>query len=151
LTSTRFEHFRRPSQSPTTPIAKAHSAPAEAPPPSASVVPEPPAQLEVNLALLSTTRGDGSDRPQRDIHLPAKAVHVRFLLPTGMEPGEYAIRLQDATGFTKVQRQVDVVLSDGVASFTLDLQFEPSDIGRTWKLMIREPGLSWRSYSVVIG
>ncbi len=151
FTATRFMKFGTSGQSRITTAEKSHSAPAEAPPPSKSVVAERPAQIEVNLALFSATRGDGSGKPQEQIHLPAKQLHVRFVLPTGMEPGEYAVRLQDAAGSAKIQRQVNVVLSGGVASFTLDLHFEPSDIGRGWSLMIREPGLSWRSYPVVIG
>ena len=68
-----------------------------------------------------------------------------------MESGAYAVRLQDAAGSAKIQRQVNVELSRGVASFALDLEFNPSNAGRGWRLMIRQPGLSWRSYPLVIG
>jgi hypothetical protein len=87
---------------------------------------------------------------QQQIHLPAKDTHVLFLLPTGMEPGEYAVRLLDAAGSAKLTRQTKVVLRNGVASFTLDLHLKPSDSGHGWRLMIRPPGLSWRTYPVAI-
>ena len=74
-----------------------------------------------------------------------------FLLPTGMEPGEYAVRLLDGAGSAKMERRVNVQLNSGVASFALDLEFKQSDVGRGWRLMIRPPGLSWRAYAAVIG
>ena len=151
LTSARLMHFRSSGQSPATTAEKTHSTPAEVPPSSASATRERPSQVEVNLALFSTTRGSDSGNPQEEIHLPAKAVHVNFLLPTGMEPGEYAVRLLNAAGSAKIERRVNVQLSSGVASFALDLEFKPSDVGRGWRLMIRPPGLSWRAYAAAIG
>jgi hypothetical protein len=151
LTTTRLVHFRSSGQRPGTSAEKKHATPAEGPPSSAIARLEPPSQVEVNLALFSTTRGEGSGKTQQPIHLPAKMLHVLFLLPIGMEPGKYEVRLQDTTGAMKIQREVTVSLSGGVASFTLDLKLEPSDTGRRWRLMIREPGMSWRSYPVAIG
>ena len=149
--STRLMHFTSSRQTPATSAEKTHSTPAEVPASSARATPETPSQVEVNLALLSTTRGSDSDKPQQEIHMPAKAVHVVFLLPTGMEPGVYAVRLLDAAGSAKIDRRVNVHLNSGVASFALDLEFKPSDVGRGWRLMIRPPGLSWRTYAAVIG
>lgn len=146
----RFLHFESPTGSPMTTAEKTGSAPAEAPSASATAAPAPPSQIEVNLALFSATRGDDARKTQQQIHLPAKDTHVLFLLPTGMEPGDYAVRLLDAAGSAKIRRQTKVVLRNGVASFALDLQLKPSDSGRGWRLMIRPPGLSWRSYPVAI-
>jgi hypothetical protein len=151
VTSTRLVHFRSSGHGPATTAEKTRSVPAEAPPPSAAARPELPSRVEVNLALFTAIRGSDSETPQQQIHLPAKAVHVVFLLPTGMERGQYAVRMLDAAGSARVQRQVSVELSNGVASFALDLNFKPSDVGRGWRLMIRPPGLSWRTYPVVIG
>jgi hypothetical protein len=151
LTSTRLMYFRSSRQTPSATAEKTHSTPAEVPAPSASVTPEPPSQVEINLARFSTTRGSDSETPQREIQLPAKDVHAVFLLPTGMEPGVYAVRLVDAAGSAKIERRVNVKLNSGVASFALDLELKPSDVGRGWRLMIRPPGLSWRAYAVVIG
>ena len=151
LTSTRLMFFRSSRQTPSATAEKTHSTPAEVPAPLASVTPEPPSQVEINLARFSTTRGSDSEKPQQEIELPAKAVHAIFLLPTGMEPGEYAVRLLDAAGSAKIERRVNVRLDRGVASFSLDLEFKPSDVGRGWRLMIRPPGLSWRAYAAVIG
>jgi len=151
LAGTRLLYFRSPGQSPTPTTQKTGSAPGEAPAASAIATLVPPSQVEVNLALFSTTRGGDSEKPQQEIHLPAKAVHVVFLLPTGMEPGEYAVRLLDAARSVKIERRVNVQLNRGVASFAMDLEFKPSDVGRRWKLMIRPPGLSWRAYAAVIG
>ncbi|HEY1754336.1 MAG TPA: hypothetical protein VGG72_02995 [Bryobacteraceae bacterium] len=151
LAGTRLLYFRSPGQSPTPTAQKTGSAPGEAPAASAIGTPEPPSRVEVNLALFSTMRGADSEKPPQEIQLPAKAVHVLFLLPTGMEPGEYAVRLIDASGSAKIERQVNVELSSGVASFALDLEFRPSEVGHGWRLMVRPPGLSWRTYPVVIG
>lgn len=148
LAGSRLLHIGERGQSTLTTAEKAGSAPAKAP--SATTAPEPLSQVEVNLALFSATRGDDAGKTQRQIHLPAKGIHVVFLLPIGMEPGEYAIRLLDAAGSAKIQRQAKVLLSDGVASFALNLQLKPSDGGSGWRLMIRPPGLSWRNYPVVI-
>jgi hypothetical protein len=151
LTSTRLMHFRNSRQAPATTTEKTHSTPAEVPPSLASATPQPPSKVEVNLALFSTTRGNDSEKSRQEIHLPAKAVHVLFLLPTGMEPGEYSVRLLNSAGSVKVQRRVNVQLSSGVGAFALDLEFKPSEVGRGWRFMIRQPGFSWRSYPVVIG
>lgn len=151
VTSSRFVHFGTSGQSRVVTATRSNSAPGAEVPPAPPAQTELPSQVEVNLALFSTTRGNAPEKAQEPIHLPAKAVRVLFLLPTGMEPGAYAVRLQDAAGSAKIQRQVSVVIKGGVASFTLDLQFKPSDAGRGWRLMIRQPGLSWRSYPVTIG
>lgn len=150
LAGSRLLHIGGRGQSTVTMAEKTGSAPPKAPSTSASTAPEPPSQIEVNLALFSATRGDDAGKRQQQIHLPPKSIHAVFLLPTGMEPGEYAVRLLDAAGSAKIQRQAKVLLSDGVASFALDLQLKPSDGGSGWRLMIRPPGLSWRNYPVVI-
>lgn len=149
VASSRFVHFGT-RQSGVVTARRTNSPPAPQLPPTSSAQ-ERRSQIEVNLALFSTTRGNDSEKPQEPIHLPAKAVRVLFLLPTGMEPGAYAVRLQDAGGSAKIQRLVNVAIKDGVASFTLDVDFKPSDAGLGWRLMIRQPGLSWRSYAVTIG
>lgn len=151
VTSSRFVHFGTSAQKSVVTARRSSSTPAPELPAAPSARPKRPSQVEVNLALFSTTRGNNSEKPPEPIHLPAKAVHVLFLLPTGMEPGPYSVRLQDAGGSARVQRQVNVAIKGGVASFTLDFEFTPSDAGGGWKLMIRQPGLSWRSYAVAIG
>jgi len=57
-----------------------------------------PLAISVNLASFSPTRGEGARDPGDGIHLPPKLLRVRFLLPVGMEAGEYALRLEDSTG-----------------------------------------------------
>ncbi|HJT71306.1 MAG TPA: hypothetical protein VJ731_13995 [Terriglobales bacterium] len=150
LAGSRLLRFKSPGQRPVTTAEKTGSAPAKAPSAPPTTPPESLSRVEVNLALFSATRGEDSGKMRQQIHLPAKGIHVLFLLPTGLEPGEYAVRLLDAAGTAKVQRQIKVALKDGVASFALDLQLRPSDSGRGWRLMIRPPGLSWRTYPIAI-
>ena len=59
--------------------------------------PVAPLPLTVDLAVFSPSRGDGNE-PAKKVHLPQKLFRVNFLLPLGLEAGEYEIRLQDSVG-----------------------------------------------------
>jgi hypothetical protein len=115
-------------------------------------VAEAPIQLEVNLQRFSPARGDNdSERVRAPIQLPAKSLHVTFLLPLGADAGDYTVHLQNPAGSVKIEREVKVALNRGIASFALDMHLEPANVGSGWTLMIRDPDLVWLSYPVAIG
>src|SRR5712692_4143659 len=81
---------------------------AQQPPPIA------PLAISVNLASFSPTRGGDARDPGNGIHLPPKLLRVTFLLPVGMEPGEYALRLEDSTGAVFSDTRAVGRSSDGI-------------------------------------
>ena len=116
---------------------------AQQPPPIA------PLAISVNLASFSPTRGGDARDPGNGIHLPPKLLRVTFLLPVGMEPGEYAIRLEDSTGAVFTDTRVVGRSSDGVTSLEVDFDLGAAS-RRSYTLRIRAPGLSWRKFPVVV-
>lgn len=109
-----------------------------------------PLHIQVDLAAFSPVRGDGTKSAPQEIHLPAKPLRITFLLPVGMEPVEYTVRLLDSAGKAVLDKAVTARLTGGAASFAVDLNLEKAIPGKEWTLLIREPGLSWRKYPVMI-
>lgn len=108
-----------------------------------------PLAISVNLASFSPTRGEEAKNPGNEIHLPPKLLRVSFLLPVGLEPGEYALRLEDSTGAVLTDTRAVGRSSDGITS--LEVDFDLGDASRRrFTLMIRPPGLSWRRFPVVV-
>src|SRR5579864_7860418 len=108
-----------------------------------------PLAVSVNLASFSPTRGEDAREPGNRIHLPPKLLRVTFLLPVGMEPGEYALRLEDSTGAVFTDTRAVGRSSDGITSLGVD--FDLGDASRRrFTLMIRPPELSWRRFPVVV-
>jgi hypothetical protein len=116
---------------------------AQQPPPIA------PLAISVNLASFSPTRGEDARDPGNGIHLPPKLLRVRFLLPVGMETGEYALRLEDSTGAVFADTRAVGRSSDGITSLEVDFDLGAAS-RRRFTLMIRPPGLSWRKFPVVV-
>jgi hypothetical protein len=108
-----------------------------------------PLAITVNLASFSPTRGEEAKESANRIHLPAKVLHVRFLLPVGMEPGEYAFRLQGPAGTVLKEIRTAGRLNDGITSLEVDLDLTAVSRG-SLSLMIRPPGLSWRTFPVLV-
>lgn len=109
-----------------------------------------PLAMEVNLQSFSPLRGDSPENTPKKIHLPPKALRIRFLLPIGMEPGQYTVRLSDAQGASVLEKPVTARIAGGAASFVIDLDFTESLAETEMKLMIKPPGLSWRRYPIVV-
>jgi hypothetical protein len=108
-----------------------------------------PLAMTVNLAIFSPTRGEEAKVSQNKIHLPPKLLRVSFLLPVGMEPGEYALRLNDSAGIVLKETHLSGRLNNGVTSVEVDLDFSAVSRG-SFGLMIRPPGLSWRTFPVLV-
>ena len=78
-----------------------------------------------------------------------KLLRVSFLLPVGMEPGEYAIRLENSAGTVLKDTRAVGRLNDGITSVEVDLDLAAAPRG-SFSLMIRPPGLSWRKFPVLV-
>lgn len=107
-----------------------------------------PLALTVDLASFSPTRGEEA-KGSLKIHLPPKLLHVSFLLPVGMEPGEYTLRVKDSAGIVLKETHLLGQLNNGVTSVEVDLDFSAASRA-SFSLMIRPPGLSWRTFPVLV-
>jgi hypothetical protein len=117
---------------------------------STKPIPAPiPLALTVNLAPFSPTRGEDAGNLEKKVYLPPKLLRVKFLLPLGMEPGDYDVRLQDSAGTAIIDTRQPGRLHDGATSVEVDLNFTGVS-QRRFILMIRPPGLSWRTFPVVV-
>jgi hypothetical protein len=111
--------------------------------------PTAPSPLRVDLASFSPSRGDAKDDSEKKVHLPPKLLRVEFLLPLGMEAGEYEIQLQDSTGTTFIHKSALGRMNDGITSVEMDIDLSSTTRG-SFTLMIRPPGLDWRRFPVVV-
>jgi hypothetical protein len=124
------------------------------PPPAAAAKQTPrEAQLlpiSVDLASFSPTRGDDTkDDSGNKVHFPQKPLRATFLLPLGMEPGEYVIQLQDSTGTVFVERHAKGRMNAGTTSVEVEIDLTGASRG-TFALLIQPPGLSWRRFPVIV-
>jgi hypothetical protein len=108
-----------------------------------------PFPLRVELASFSPTRGDAGDDSEKRVHLPQKLLRVDFILPLGMEPGEYEIRLQDSRGTVFIDKRARGRMNDGVISVGMDIDLVSASRGNL-TLMIRPPGMDWRRFPAVV-
>jgi hypothetical protein len=109
-----------------------------------------PVPIRIDLASFSPTRGDDTkDYSRHTIHLPRKLLRANLLLPIGLEPGKYAIRLQDSAGTLLIDKPAVGHMKDGVTS--VDVEIDLVDVPRgSFTLMICPPGLTWRRFPVVV-
>ena len=143
-----FRHYVSGRGEPS--ISQEH--PAEPRPPVAIQQTRPsiaPLAITVNLASFSPTRGEEAKGLVNRIHLPPKLLRVSFLLPVGMEPGEYAVRLEGPAGPVLEDIRAMGRLNDGITSIEVDLDLTAASRG-SFSLMIRPPGLSWRKFPVLV-
>lgn len=110
----------------------------------------PLAAIEVNLQSFSPVRGDSPQQAPNKIHLPANALRITVVLPIGMEPGQYTVRLLDAQGTHVLEKPVIASIGGGAASFVMDVDLAKTPAQTELTLMIRAPGLSWRKYPIVV-
>jgi hypothetical protein len=114
-------------------------------------VPAIPLAMEVNLQSFSPLRGDSPENAPQKIQLPPKALRICFLLPIGMEPGRYTVRLSDAQGISVLEQPVMARIAGGAASLVIDVDLTKAVVKTEMTLMIKPPGLSWRKYPIVVG
>jgi hypothetical protein len=107
-----------------------------------------PLLLKVDLAAFSPTRGDGNAGFEK-IHFPRKLLRAQFLLPLGMEAGEYEIRLQDSAGGVAIDAPAVGRVNDGITSVELDIDLA-NTTQRNFTLMIRPRGSSWRRFPLQV-
>jgi hypothetical protein len=107
-----------------------------------------PVEMTVDLAAYSPTRGD-EDRLVKPIRLPQRRLHITFQMPLGMEAGEYVFELKDSSGAVLVHTNALGSIIDGTTSVNVSLDLADASRGNA-TLMIRPPGLSWRSFPSII-
>ncbi len=115
--------------------------------PKAAIRPIP---MAIDLASLSPTRGDDAKAgTNKKIRLPQKLLRVIFVLPLGMEEGQYTVRLQSSTGIVVFEKIAVGYINDGTASVETDLDLSAVSRGNLI-LMIKPPGLNWRRFPAVV-
>ena len=112
-------------------------------------VPAAPIPIKLDLAAFSPTRGDEKEDSQKKLHLPQKLLRVTLQMPFGMEPGEYLVQVKDSTGALYADTRALGHINDGTTSVEVHLNLATASPGN-FTLMIRPPGLSWRSFPVVV-
>ena len=112
-------------------------------------VPSAPVPINIDLAAFSPTRGDEKQGPERSVHLPPRLLRVRFQMPVGFEPGEYAIQLKSSAGTVYGDARTTGRIDNGRTSFEVDFDLTTASSGR-FSLLIRPPGLRWRRFPVVV-
>ena len=108
-----------------------------------------PLAVTVDLASFSPSRGDAKDESKKNVRLPPKLLRVEFLLPLGMEAGEYEVRLQDSTGAVFIDKRAAGLMKDGITSVEVDIDLAATT-GGSLTLLIRPPGSDWRKFPVVV-
>ena len=115
-----------------------------------TIPPAAPLLVRVDLSSFSPTRGDEAEDSRNKVHLPQKLLRVRFILPLGMEPGEYEIRLQDDAGTVFINKRALGHMTNGTTSMEMNMDLAGAHRGN-FTLMVHPPGESWRKFPVVIG
>lgn len=114
------------------------------------VPPPAPLLVRVDLSSFSPTRGDDTEDSRNKVHLPQKLLRVRFILPLGMEPGAYEIRLQDDAGTIFIDKRASGHMTNGTTSMEITMDLAGVHRGN-FTLMIHSPSVSWRKFPVVVG
>ena len=109
----------------------------------------PPLRLRINLSAFSPTRGIESETTPKAIHLPRRNLRITFEMPLGLDVGEYEFQLRDASGPLHSDARAPGRASDGTISVDVDLDLAGVPRGEA-TLLIRPPGLSWRSFPAII-
>jgi hypothetical protein len=113
-------------------------------------IPIAPLPVRVDLASFSPMRGGrAKDKTGSKIHLPNKVLRVEFVLPLGLEPGEYLVRLEDPAGTAVVDKRAVGRINGGATSVEVDIDLAAASPG-SFALLIRPPGLSWRRFPVAV-
>ena len=94
-------------------------------------------------------RGGGSTADETPIELPRGRLILSIYLPPGSEAGKYEFEIAQEPGKPLVRAEDIAVLRDGVAAFTVKVNFEPLSHG-PYLGCIRRTGLSWRCYRIFL-
>lgn len=133
-------------------VAQQEQSQSEPSPGQANPQPEirvPPLRLRTDLSAFSPTRGVESEAQRKAIHLPRRNLHVTFEMPLGLEAGEYRFQLRDVSGYVHSDSRAPGRAANGTITVEVDLDLTRASRGEA-SLMVRPPGLSWRSFPVII-
>ena len=101
--------------------------------------------FEADLTGASPIRGSSTDAAP--LRLPARKLRVTFLLPVGLESGEYEVRLTKATGALIQESRATGTLVDGTTKLQVD--YDLTRLAKTEGILsIRPTGISWLSYGI---
>ena len=87
--------------------------------------------VRVDLASFSPTRGDAQNDSEKRVHLPQKLLEPDLILPIGMEPGQYEIRLQNSGGTVLIDKRALGRMNGGITSVELDIDLANAPRGNS--------------------
>lgn len=114
------------------------------------VGPVRPIRMEVDLATFTATRGvDGGLSSLDRIHLRPRSLQIHFRMPVGMEPGKYILQVKNSSGVVLADATGTGHLKNGATWVEIVFDLSAAPKGDS-VLMVRPPGLSWRTFPAVI-
>jgi hypothetical protein len=146
---TAMQYIRTYIRGSRTPNASEARPPRPQPGGANPAVSAPRLPIKIDLAAFSPPRGIGKGDSGKAIHLPQALLRVTLQMPLGMEPGEYAVQLKDSAGTLYADTRAPGRISDGITSLEVDLDLRAMSQA-SFILMIRPPGLDWRTFPVVV-
>lgn len=119
--------------------------------PSGTVTPVAPSPvaLTVDLSKYARTRGTETSDHRGRISLPAAVSRITLKCPVGWEAGTYRIRVRDSHGLTRADIDAIGRSASGTTVISFDIDLRGVQAGSA-TLRIRPPGLSWRSFRIVV-
>jgi len=103
----------------------------------------------LDLGNWSVTRGVEPNPGVKPLKVSREASRLSILLPLGSSEGEYEVRIAKQSGEALVTAIGTAKLSKGVTTLRVALRMSSVSPG-TYILQIREAGLEWNSYPLVL-
>src|SRR6185437_1978837 len=103
----------------------------------------------LDLRNRSATRGIEPNPEVKPLQVSREAYRLKILLPLGSSEGEYDVRIATQSGESLVTATRTAKLSKGVTTLRVVLRTSSVSPG-TYILQIREAGLEWNSYPLVV-
>ena len=119
--------------------------------PPGTVTPEvpPPVAITIDLSKYARTRGTETSDSGSWLSLPAAVSRVTLKCPIGWEAGPYRIRVHDSQGLNRADIQAEGLSALGRTVISFDIDLRGLQAGAA-TLRVRPPGLSWRSFRVLV-
>lgn len=105
----------------------------------------PVARAELDLRPFVVTRSEKAAADAEPVRLPASAVDLTLLLPTGAEPGLYDVQLLDADLQSRAETTGTAAIENFVTTLRVSLDLGALTTGG-YQLAVRRQGDSWRMY-----
>ena len=108
-----------------------------------------PVALAIDLSKYARTRGTETSDDRGRIPLPAAVSRITLKCPVGWEAGAYGIQVRDSQGLTRADIEAVGRSASGTTVISFDIDLRGIQAGSA-TLRIRPPGLSWRSFRIVV-